>query len=153
MQLDHFRPQEHFSELSVHPYNLHLACPKCNVLKTSDWPCAKEADSPSFLDGVGYLDRFKDHAEMYLKVGDDGEIIPLAGPIDYMIKKMLLNRKSRTNVRRKRLITHKKTQLLEGINQLVKKLATDVELEKISSTDASLKKDKIIELFVLCSKI
>ncbi|WP_224394467.1 hypothetical protein, partial [Klebsiella michiganensis] len=40
--LDHFRPMDVFLDkfngvLKVHPFNLHLSCQKCNVLKTNDW--------------------------------------------------------------------------------------------------------------------
>ncbi|WP_019615119.1 HNH endonuclease [Psychromonas ossibalaenae] len=133
MQLDHFRPQEHFEHLETHPHNLYLSCPKCNVLKTSDWPCCKKTnDAPSFVGSIGYLDRFKHNADDYLRVEKDGTITHIAGPTNYMIMKMKLNRPSRTNIRRKRIIESQKTKLLIGINKLTEKLLQDSKSGKIS---------------------
>ncbi len=144
MQLDHFRPQEHFDNLKAHPHNLYLSCPKCNVLKTSDWPCQKNKDdAPSFVGGIGYLDRFERKAKEFLEVDVNGNIIHRAGPVNYMIKKMLLNRPSRVNVRRKRAIEDKKTKIIKGIARLADKLTQDEEQGKITR-EQRLERMKVI---------
>ncbi len=154
MQLDHFRPQDHFEHLETHPHNLYLACPKCNVLKTSDWPCSKDADNaPSYIGGVGYLDRFIHNAENYLRVEEDGKIFQLAGPVNYMIEKMKLNRPSRVNIRRKRKIDSKKTKLLEGIARLTDKLIQDSEQGKLSAAQVTNKAKHIKSLTDMCQSI
>ncbi len=122
MHLDHFRPQEHFENLSTHPYNLYLSCPKCNILKTSDWPASKLETGPTFIGSVGYIDRFQHDCTQYLRVESTGHIAAISGPIEYMIRKMHLNRPSRVNIRRKRIIEHRKTLLLHGILKLTNKL-------------------------------
>ncbi|WP_194165841.1 HNH endonuclease [Shewanella sp. YLB-07] len=154
MQLDHFRPQKHFKNLDTHPYNLYLSCPKCNVLKTSDWPCSKNTDdAPSFIGGVGYLDRFEHKADNFLRVEEDGTIVHLAGPVNYMIKKMKLNRASRVNIRRRRKIESKKTKLLEGIERLTNKLIEDCSQSKINGKELSLRLTEIKHLFSMCQEV
>ncbi|SCX69544.1 HNH endonuclease [Pseudomonas sp. NFACC32-1] len=148
MHLDHFRPQEHFEKLSTHPYNLHLSCPKCNGLKTSDWPCSKEDGALTFIGKIGYIDRFERHIDEFLKVEDTGHITALAGPVEYMIKKMHLNRSSRVNIRRKRLIEHRKTRTLEGILRLTQSLTT-AEVEGRLTKEQSLERRKQIDALLL----
>lgn len=148
MHLDHFRPQEHFEELSTHPYNLYLACPKCNILKTSDWPSSKRPQGPTFVGRIGYLDRFNHDCNIFLRVEKDGRIIATSGPTEYMIKKMHLNRPSRINVRRKRFIEQRKTQLLKGILRLTENL-NKYESEGKLSKNQALEKRKIIESLLI----
>lgn len=147
LQLDHFRPQEHFIDLSNHPYNLYLACPKCNILKTSDWPTTRVAGAPSFIGRIGYIDRFLHSAEDYLEVDQNGLIVSRGGPIEYMIKKMHLNRPSRANVRKKRMIAHKKTQLLEKILLLMKKLDNAEAAGEIGAAQLRQKRQQVTALF------
>ncbi|WP_460158457.1 HNH endonuclease signature motif containing protein [Pseudomonas sp. S3_E11] len=153
MHLDHFRPQEHFDELSTHPYNLYLSCPKCNGLKTSDWPCPKKLGAPSFIGRIGYLDRFTHDPVIYLKVSQDGLIIPIAGPTDYMIKKMHLNRPSRVNIRRKRIIESKKTVLLNGILRLTSNLEDAVAAGRLTSEQLTERHKKISSLLISYSTL
>jgi hypothetical protein len=153
MHLDHFRPQEHFSELSTHPYNLYLSCPKCNGLKSSDWPCPKKNTSPTFIGRVGYIDRFSHDAALYLKVDSDGLIIPIAGPAAYMIKKMHLNRVSRLNVRRKRIIEEKKTGLLEGIRRFTSIVERANEAGKLSQAELVAKYQQIQSLLNMYAQL
>jgi hypothetical protein len=154
MQLDHFRPQKYFAHLETHPHNLHLSCPKCNVLKTSDWPCCKmNDDAPSFIGKIGYLDRFTHKAEDFLRVEEDGVIIPIAGPINYMIEKMKLNRPSRVNIRHKRKIGSKKTKLLEGIDNLINKVLQDFSQGKITGEIMAHKMKDIQSLIVMCKAV
>jgi hypothetical protein len=154
MQLDHFRPQEHFSQLDTHPHNLYLSCPKCNRLKTSDWPCCKiNKDAPSFIGKIGYLNRFTHNAQNYLKVEDDGRITQLAGPVEYMINKMRLNRSSRVNIRRKRRLEFKKTQILEAIELISSKLMEDSKKGLITQLEMIEKIKLIRELSSLSQSI
>lgn len=153
MHLDHFRPQEHFEKLSTHPYNLYLSCPKCNGLKTSDWPCSKEEGALTFVGRVGYLDRFEHDVDAYLKVGEDGRIAAIAGPVEYMIKKMHLNRTSRVNIRRKRYIEHRKTRILEGILRLTKSLQAAETQRTLTVEQVAEKRLKIDELLLSYSKL
>jgi len=148
MQLDHFRPQEHFEHLERHPHNLYLSCPKCNVLKTSDWPCCKNTDNTSsFIGQIGYLDRFKHKAGDFLRVEKDGTITQLAGPVNYMIEKMKLNRASRVNIRRKRKIESDKNNLIEDIGKYMIKLTQDCEQGKVTQPDM-IEKMKSIQSLV-----
>lgn len=153
MHLDHFRPQEHFQHLATHPYNLYLSCPKCNGLKTSDWPCAKEAEGVTFVGSIGYLDRFSHDLDVFLQVDSSGKIIPIAGPASYMIKKMHLNRVSRVNVRRKRLIAHRKTRFLQGILKLTDNLQVLQNEGKLSAAQASEKRAQIDALLHSYAKL
>jgi hypothetical protein len=153
MHLDHFRPQEHFEELATHPFNLYLSCPKCNGLKTSDWPCSKEANALTFVGRIGYLDRFSHEYDTYLKVGEDGRIVAIAGPVEYMIRKMHLNRMSRVNVRRKRYIDNRKTRILEGILRLISNLQSAEAEEKITKDQVAARRAKIDELLMSYSQL
>lgn len=148
MQLDHFRPKKHFGHLEIHPYNLYLSCPKCNVLKTSDWPCDKRDGAPSFVGPIGYIDRFTHNAREYLEVSKTGEIISLGGPVSYMIKKMHLNRASRVNVRRKRQLEARKTAVLEKI----KSVTTDLN-RSLSEQEKLRKKELVLSLLAIYTSI
>lgn len=131
LQLDHFRPQELYPELERDPYNLYLSCPKCNILKSSDWPCYNKEHEPTFIGKIGYIDSFNDDPSEFLIVKDTGHISSIDGPIDYMIKQMQLNRESRVQNRRKRIIDHKKETLLNKIMLLTEKLGKDLENSNI----------------------
>jgi hypothetical protein len=127
MHLDHFRPQNHFKDLEAHPHNLYLACPKCNQLKSDDWPCSKDVGAPSFIGGIGYLDPFEHDPADYLEIDAGGLIIQKGGPVNYMIKRMLLNRQSRAQIRRRRLLAKKKEQLSSSVTRLIEKLLEDMQ--------------------------
>jgi hypothetical protein len=153
MQLDHFRPQNHFAGLRIHPHNLYLSCPKCNFLKTDDWPASKSPGMPSFVGGIGYFDRFCDDPAVYVKVDIDGRIIAVSGPVDYMIKKMHLNRTSRLNVRRKRHLAVRKTKLLESIKKLLLKITEDQQNGEISQEQANEKRGKVCIIFSIYAEL
>lgn len=140
MHLDHFRPQFHFSDLETHPYNLYLACPKCNQLKSDDWPCSKVLNGPSFIGGVGYLDPFEHDPADYLEVDDEGQIIQKGGPVKYMIEKMLLNRQSRTQIRRRRLLLIKKEKISLSITNLMINLLQDMQAAGDENNNAFTKR-------------
>lgn len=137
MHLDHFRPIAHFPKLETDPYNLMLACPKCNVLKSDDWPCDKNKNKPSFEGSIGYLDPFENGYAGYLEVNTDGEIVGVTGPIDYMIDKMLLNRLSRVQIRRRRVLQNKKAKLSGKITELMADLLTDMENNAVTMSQAT----------------
>jgi 5-methylcytosine-specific restriction endonuclease McrA len=149
MHLDHFRPQDYFSSLSQHPYNLHLACPKCNILKSSDWPCAKVQTAPSFIGGRGYLDRFTHNAINYLRVDSTGHIVAIGGPVNYMIGMLQLNRSSRVNTRRKRILDARRASLINGINRLTLKLEQDANHNKLTSEKIQKIQSLIFEMIKL----
>lgn len=146
MHLDHFRPQEHFIGLSTHPYNLYLSCPKCNILKTSDWPTSKSPNGQTFVGSIGYIDRFQHDCADFLYVDRDGFIVPVSGPTRYMIQKMHLNRPSRVNVRRTRIIEHRKTMILSGIQKLTAKLKAGVAAGHITAAQREHKRAQIDDL-------
>jgi len=131
--LDHFRPRKIFSELfdgilNIHPYNLYLSCPKCNILKSSDWHgCTKTINGETYVSVVGYIDRFSHNAFDFLDIDQRGTIVNvnINGPVDYMIKKLLLNRPSRMRIRYKRLFHYNLSRYTSRLSNL-----TDLILEK-----------------------
>lgn len=144
--LDHFRPIDIFGNkfdgiLKIHPFNLHLSCQKCNVLKTNDWKgCRDTHDGPTFLQRKGYIDRFKHEVTDYLRVDSNGRVQceNSDGPGKYMIGKLLLNRTNRVYIRKRRevkakadliqgLLLKKNHELLEKWND---KLLTEDEVKK-----------------------
>lgn len=132
--LDHFRPRSLFANkfngiLVYHPFNLHLACQKCNVLKSKDWQgCLVELDGPTYTNGKGYIDRFKSDLSNFLEVDNDGRVrakVPTtndSGPGEYMIRRLHLNRPSRTYIRKKRCIN----MLVKAIEKLLFDCTYDV---------------------------
>lgn len=152
MHLDHFRPQEHFTNLSQNPFNLHLACPKCNILKSSDWPCTKTTGAPSFIGARGYLDRFAHDVFNYLHVDNTGHLIAIGGPVKYMIGMLQLNRPARVNTRRKRILDARRASLLNGIARLTAKLESDKTHKKISENQI-LKRQHLISDMIELLKI
>lgn len=113
--LDHFRPQNIFGEkfdgvLNTHPFNLHLSCQKCNVLKSDDWKgCVQTQNGETYLLKKGYIDRFQVDASDYFDVNEMGQIVSIndEGPGDYMIKRLLLNRTNRVHIRKLREVNLK----------------------------------------------
>lgn len=132
--LDHFRPRIIFEAkfngvLVRHPYNLHLSCQKCNVLKSKDWQgCKVEIDGPTYLDGKGYIDRFEQDISDFIEVDNGGRIHckQLAqkhnSPEDYMIKRLHLNRPTRVYLRQKRYVE----QLVSDIESLFSQCSKEI---------------------------
>jgi hypothetical protein len=145
--LDHFRPTDVFSDkfygiLKIHPFNLHLSCQKCNVLKTNDWKgCKDTMDGKTYLSGLGYIDRFKDDITKYIKVDENGLVISVNsnGPGDYMVRKLLLNRTNRVYIKKRRIVKDKASRvfslLLSKQEELMRsdKLDTDEFKEEIKN--------------------
>ncbi|HIF9433908.1 TPA: hypothetical protein ACX6R6_002034 [Photobacterium damselae] len=119
--LDHFRPQNIFGGkfggiLKIHPFNLHLSCQKCNVLKSDDWKgCKNTQDGATYISKKGYIDRFQVDATDYFNVDSDGKITAAnsSGPSEYMIGRLLLNRTNRVYTRKLREVTFKAQRIKE----------------------------------------
>jgi len=137
MHLDHFRPQKHFPQLENDPFNLVLSCPKCNTLKSDDWPCGLNEKGSSVEGELGYLNPFSMDPADYLLVKSDGSIVKKNHPIEYMIRKLQLNRKSRCLVRRARIVAKKEADLDNEIRNLVDKIQEDLFEEKVSNLRAA----------------
>lgn len=152
--LDHFRPVSVFSKkfdgiLSFHPFNLHLSCQKCNVLKTNDWKgCTDTIDGVTYISGKGYVDRFKYDINDYIKVDEDGLVkcTNQSGPGEYMILKLLLNRTNRVYLRRRRIVKYKATVILE---MLLKKQREIIESMSYENTNIKEKQDEMNRLLNL----
>lgn len=112
MNLDHFRPQNHFPELGADPTNLVLSCAKCNQLKSDWWP---EKDGTADGGRHGFVDPFAEHMLTYIRVEDDGAMASLKIPSQYMIDLMSLNRLTRKQIRRARRV---RTEAFEVMNDL-----------------------------------
>ncbi|HIF9118488.1 TPA: hypothetical protein ACX6PM_003010 [Photobacterium damselae] len=119
--LDHFRPKNVFGEkfagiLKIHPFNLHLSCQKCNVLKSDDWKgCEETQDGETYLSNKGYIDRFQVDVSDYFDVKDTGHIVSINGngPGNYMIGRLHLNRTNRVYIRKLREVTFKANRIKE----------------------------------------
>lgn len=119
--LDHFRPKNVFGEkfdgiLKLHPFNLHLSCQKCNVLKSDDWKgCEDTQNGETYLSKKGYIDRFQVDASDYFDVNDMGKIVSINdnGPGNYMVGRLLLNRTNRVYLRKLREVTLKANRVKE----------------------------------------
>ena len=64
-------------------------------------------------------------------------------PLAYMIKKLHLNRTSRANVRRKRYIELRKTELLRETLETMKKIADDRLSGKLTEYEANGKYEEV----------
>ncbi|MFQ2265298.1 hypothetical protein ACK321_04345 [Aeromonas hydrophila] len=150
--LDHFRPLDVFSNkfdgiLKIHPFNLHLSCQKCNVLKTNDWKgCEDTIDGVTFKSKLGYVDRFQEDISKYIVVDNDGVItsIDSNGPGDYMVRKLLLNRTNRVYIRKRRIVKEKAARVLE---LLLIKQAVLMNLDEMSYNEYKEEMKKLINLF------
>lgn len=159
--LDHFRPSKVFAnkfngELLVHPYNLYLSCQKCNVLKSSDWQGdVNSKNGSSFIANRGYLDRFSSNFDSYMSVNDVGEIISLlkTGPVNYMIKRLELNRPNRKYIRYKRIINKKAFFLLDSIERVYNITIEQLQANVIDKQTAINKLIEIKEIRVQIQQI
>ncbi|WP_193161209.1 HNH endonuclease [Microbulbifer hainanensis] len=145
MQLDHFRPQAHFPELKSHPHNLVLACPKCNRFKSDDWPADPKSKN-TYENNIGYIDYFSVSIDQYLEVDDKGLVSPKSPPINYIIKRMHLNRKSRVVVRQSRIILKKFEELSAEITTQLKELYIEMKSKTIAYDCATDRLEKLVAL-------
>ncbi|WP_158150540.1 hypothetical protein [Pantoea ananatis] len=152
--LDHFRPVDVFSEkfdgvLNIHPFNLHLSCQKCNVLKKNDWKgCLDTIDGVTFVASSGYIDRFKEDINCYLRVDGKGSVFSVDsnGPAEYMIRKLLLNRTNRVYIRNLRLVKEKAKRVMDLLVIAQSKLHEDFKNNKISAEEMKIKFEKVLRL-------
>ncbi|WP_241168815.1 hypothetical protein [Serratia marcescens] len=152
--LDHFRPRKVFADkfdgiLIIHPYNLYLSCQKCNVLKSSDWHgCSNDMNGYTFTGKKGYLDRFSHNYLSYLSVSEKGELSSIVddSPVDYMIKKLHLNRPNRVYLRQRRILKCKAENILEQIKKISSDIISQYDKGEIRAENAMTKIKKIQEL-------
>ncbi|WP_162909612.1 HNH endonuclease [Aggregatilinea lenta] len=114
MQIDHFKPKNHFPELEHDPCNLVWSCAPCNRLKWHSWP---PIDFPDEVDGRrAFLDPFDVDRNHYFEIiPDDGSLIARQDPAQYMIERLQLNRDLLRFMRRKRDVFDKFVEFLDGI--------------------------------------
>lgn len=143
MQLDHFRPEKHFPELSDDPCNLVLSCPKCNRLKWHYWPGMNVNEECILSNEVSILDPFECNRREYFIIDADGTASPLKGPARYMIELLKLNRNARVQLRRRRILRHQTEELLKDCNDLIEKLCDDSTTGKVSP-DLALEKIRFL---------
>lgn len=147
--LDHFRPQEHFPELTNTPTNLVVACGKCNRLKWSHWPVGTGSLS-THNDLVGFIDPFDCDRHDFFKIESNGEIIPLKPPSSYLIKLLNLNRASRLLVRRNRMLEKRIDELISRAESIIDgvcdsaKKGESIDFEKIQLVQAAIKDIRLI---------
>lgn len=128
--IDHFRPYVHFAELKNDPNNLVLACSKCNVWKSKNWPTNMYFHVHASHDGsIGFIDPFQEPLSNHFSVDPSGKLLTTGAVAKYMLELLHLNRESRIQLRRKRAILHKAMQLNEVVdqelNELVEYMQTD----------------------------
>ena len=103
MQIDHFRPYTRagFESLKDTPANFHHSCARCNSLKSDKWPSTSHTEPHDGI--VGFVDPFADNRRLYFRVADDGELIPLRPPANYLIRVLALNRRHLKLLRLRRI--------------------------------------------------
>jgi hypothetical protein len=112
-ELDHFRPCSfpEYRTLENDPRNLVWSCHKCNNLKLGKWPARGSA--VSHASGRGFIDRFAtDDAIDYFSVKDDGEIVALKPPAQYIIDELKLDR---DGLRKQRMVRIHTTQRIREV--------------------------------------
>ncbi|MCK9709474.1 HNH endonuclease [Pseudomonas syringae] len=116
--IDHFRPYAHFVELKSNPNNLVLACSKCNIWKSKNWPTGMYFHVHASHDGaIGFIDPFLEPLSNYFRVDQSGKLLTTGAVAEYMLELLHLNRESRIQLRRKRATLHKAMQLNEIVDQ------------------------------------
>jgi len=140
MNLDHFRPKDYpqFKDLVNDPNNLVWACGACNRAKWNHWPAIGTDDL--LLDDQGFIDPFKDDRHDYFRVQENGEIVGLKPPSEYLIGLLFLNRpfliKRRIN---RKLSSELVPSLKKQIDDLESKTnLTDIEKEQLKVFKISL---------------
>lgn len=120
MELEHFRPQKHYSHLSNDPHNLVYSCSGCNILKSDHWPALGINPEKTITDnGEGFVDPFNSNRNDFFQVLENGEIEAVLPPAKYMILRLVLNRESRKRVREIRI---EKLKLVEFLDKRIEEL-------------------------------
>ncbi|KAA1162784.1 hypothetical protein EU508_05445 [Pseudoalteromonas fuliginea] len=159
--LDHFRPQHIFGDrfdgiLKTHPFNLHLSCQKCNVLKTSDWQgCIDTESGPTYINKKGYVDRFKEDITNFLEVDHNGYVQCTSpdGPAKYMIGKLLLNRTNRVYIRKLREVKVKARKVQKMILDKQRKILDEWNSGSLSSEQVKQELEVVTELLERLTKL
>lgn len=140
MQLDHFKPQKHFERLKKDPNNLVLACPKCNRLKSDHWPVKEE------IGLNGFLDPFTSERSKWYHVKPCGIIEHNdSNATALKIEILRLNRPARVQIRRKRLIEKRVSDIDERLNEKLIALRSKMTSGVLADLHSELL-DEIIEL-------
>ena len=115
MNLDHFRPKGllEFKYLINDPNNLLWCCSRCNGLKSDRWPAV--GTDLTFLNDEGFIDPFTENRLDYFSIQEDGSLLPLKPPAQYMIELLGLNLFPR-KLREMRLQSHR---LVKKIDEAV----------------------------------
>ncbi|MFQ0831246.1 HNH endonuclease [Serratia fonticola] len=145
MHLDHFRPQKHFKELASDPRNLVLTCPKCNRLKSCHWPCDKDPAKPPHDNKNGFVDPFSEDIKEYIRVEDNGMLQSLKGPAPYFITLLKLNRESRIQIRRRRIINLRKNKVMNKLLAMSDELI-DLLISQGITRDAAIQRKNEINI-------
>lgn len=126
-ELDHFRPYSfpEFKDLENDPRNLVWSCHKCNNLKLGKWPA--RGSTASHISGKGFIDRFgSDDPVDYFSVNDDGKIVALKPPAQYIINELRLDRDGLTLQRRARIHTVERIRrVLASLDEIKRVLQED----------------------------
>ncbi|WP_081015326.1 MULTISPECIES: HNH endonuclease [Pseudomonas] len=142
--IDHFRPFVHFSSLKSDPNNLVLACSKCNIWKSKNWPTNMYFHVHASHDGtVGFIDPFLEPLSDYFEVEPSGRLLTKGTVAKYMLELLHLNRESRIQLRRKRTILYKAMQLNEIVDQ---KLKVIVEYMQSEDFDRNIAREMVNSL-------
>lgn len=128
MQLDHFKPQEHFKDLHNDPTNLVLACPKCNRLKSDYWP----VDEDMGIDG--FLDPFIKNRNEWYQVKSCGTLEHRNNATALKIELLNLNRPARVQIRRRRLIEERINRINERLNEKLNDLQLVVADDEVDNS-------------------
>ncbi|MEE4235019.1 HNH endonuclease [Pseudomonas viridiflava] len=146
--IDHFRPYAHFIDLKSDPNNLVLACSKCNIWKSKNWPANMYYHVHASHDGTtGFIDPFQEPLSNYFRVDVSGHLLTKGTVAKYMLELLHLNRESRIQLRRKRVIIYKAMQLNEIVDHQLTELvqymqADDFDREIARQMATSLRKVK-----------
>lgn len=142
MCLDHFRPQHIFVDLKNNPYNLVLACPKCNRLKSKRWPTNDQKENNGL---VGFFDPFVEDRSKYFAVKPDGRVDPHGAVAKYLLDTLLLNRPSRVQLRRLRILRSECEAFVRSVEERLRLLREKVGV--LTREQISDELDRILYLF------
>lgn len=117
LQLDHFKPINNFNNLKNNPTNLVTACPKCNRLKSDNWP-----KSP-----LKFLNPFQTNRVANFKILYDGKIKSNNDSAEYQIQLMSLNRPARVGIRVKRNLKAQISETFDKLHILSNKIFKEIK--------------------------
>lgn len=92
-ELDHFKPQSKFPDLTNDFYNIYYSCHSCNKYKCNSWP-----DETLIKSGYNFVDYCNDTFSSHFKE-QNGKWIPISHAGEYTNDKLRLNRKHFVEIR------------------------------------------------------